>query len=152
MLLSPLISGFWHIANGSSTSITELPGLRSAFSKFATVAISERDDSKSICDNEEAKSGPTAGRPWSTVFQLFVPTIWKMGRNFVFGFVLVFFFTQSQVPQAIIGMGRVIYHIKAFQLRFKRHKIQIHFHSVEKKPVWIFLIFGLISNKYGVSV
>ena len=79
------------MANGSSTSITELPGLRSAFSKFATVAISERDDSKSICDNEEAKCGPTAWRPWSTFFQPFVTTIWKMGKNFVFGCVLVFF-------------------------------------------------------------
>ena len=38
----------------------------------------------------------------------------KIGRNFVFGRVLVFLVsTQSQVPQIIIAMGRMRYYFKA---------------------------------------
>ena len=41
-----------------------------------------------------------------------------MGRNFVFGCVLVFLFsTQNQLPQIIIEMGRVICHIEAFSVQ-----------------------------------
>ena len=38
-----------------------------------------------------------------------------MGKNFVIGcnYVLFLFFTQNQVPQIIIGLGRRIKHIKA---------------------------------------
>ena len=40
------------------------------------------------------------------------------GEELVFGCVLVFSFfsTQNQIPQIIIGMGRVIYHFKAFSV------------------------------------
>ena len=37
----------------------------------------------------------------------------KMWRDFVFRRVLVFFSTQNQAPQIYIGLGWVIYHIKA---------------------------------------
>ena len=41
----------------------------------------------------------------------------KMGRNFVFGCVLVFLFSaHNQVPEIIIGLGRVIYHIEALSV------------------------------------
>ena len=46
---------------------------------------------------------------------IIVPITWKMGKNFVFGCVLRFYFlfsTQNQVPQIIIGLDGEIYHIK----------------------------------------
>ena len=60
-----------------------------------------------------------------------------MGRNFVFGGVLVFFFlfsTQNQVPQKTSEMGRVIYHNEALSIviRMTFKKIQFFFHSSEK--------------------
>ena len=45
-----------------------------------------------------------------------VPTIWKMGKKFVFGCILVLFFflfsTQNPLPQTIIGESWLIHHIK----------------------------------------
>ena len=48
-----------------------------------------------------------------------------MGRNFVFGCVLVFF-TQNQVPQLIIGNSRVMYKIEALSavIRANFKKVQ----------------------------
>ena len=45
------------------------------------------------------------------------PTICKLRRNFVFGCFSFFFSKQNQVPQILIGMGRVVYDIKAFLSR-----------------------------------
>ena len=46
------------------------------------------------------------------------PRSLKMGRNFIFGCVIVFFLfsTQSQVQQIIIGMVRMIHHIRALSV------------------------------------
>ena len=71
-----------------------------------------------------------------------VPTIWKMGRNFVFGCFMGFFVlfrTQNQVPQIIIGMLWVIYHNKALSIVIWTLKnFKIFFHSVQKN--WHFFL------------
>ena len=71
-----------------------------------------------------------------------------MGRNFVFGYVLVFFFLfsmQNQVPQIFIGMGLVISHIKALSIVIQPKLKHFNILSVEKNWFEIFN-FGLISS------
>ena len=73
----------------------------------------------------------------------------KMGRNIVFGGVLVFLFsTQNQVPQIIIGLDWVIYHINALIVvigttlkNFKKKS------QCREKPVWWIFIILFRTNK-----
>ena len=56
---------------------------------------------------------------------IIVPITWKMGKNFVFGCVLRFYFlfsTQNQVPQIIMGLGWEIYHIKTLLVVIQKIK------------------------------
>ena len=72
-----------------------------------------------------------------------------MGRNFVFGCVLVFFVsTQNQVPQIIIG--RVIYLIKTHLVVIGTiFKSLANFFVVSRKTHLKFLHFGLNSKYRG---
>ena len=80
-----------------------------------------------------------------------------MRRNFGFGCVFSLFFilfsTQRQVPQKIIGMDRVVFHIKAFSIVI-RTTLEIFkcLYTVSRKIGFKFLIFGLTSSLYAVSV
>ena len=54
------------------------------------------------------------------------------------------------MPQLIIGMGRVIYQIKALGDLNDIKKFN-NFFLVSRKTGLKFMIFGLISNEYGVT-
>ena len=73
----------------------------------------------------------------------------KKGRNFVFGCVLVFLLSsQNQIPQEIIGLGWVIYHIKALTVVIRTTiKNFKKLFSVSRKTGLKFLIFRLISSE-----
>ena len=75
----------------------------------------------------------------------------KMGRNFVFRCILVFFFlfsTQNREPKIVITRGLVINQIEALSLKNNSPKI---FSPSREKPIEI-LVSGLTSNYYRVCV
>ena len=74
-------------------------------------------------------------------FLVIVPTIDNREKLCIrVCFIFFLFSTQNQVPQIIIGLGRVVYHIKALSvvIRMSSQKKLKKFPSVEKNWFEIF--------------